>query len=101
MVLIRCWEMRVDTPNPLWAWCVFSVQPRRQSMLIAASFRPADDSCATIIWLIFSDADTGMLCPMDFRSKAKLAPSQSQSPISEGKSRPSDSAFLVVLPTTV
>ena len=46
----------VDTPNPLWAWCVFSMQPRRQSMLIAASFRTAGDICATIIWLIFSDA---------------------------------------------
>jgi len=55
-VLIRCSEMRVDTPNPLWAWCVFSMQPRRQSMLIAPSFRPACDICATIISLIFSDA---------------------------------------------
>jgi len=45
--------MRVDTPNPLWAWCVFSVQPRRQSMLIAASIRPAGDICATIISLNF------------------------------------------------
>jgi len=55
-VLICCSEMRVDTPNPLWVWCLFSVQPRRQSMLIAASFRPAGDNCATIISLIFSDA---------------------------------------------
>jgi len=56
VVLIRGSEMRVHTPNPLWAWCVFSVQPRRKSMLIAASFRPAGDICATIILLIFSDA---------------------------------------------
>ena len=56
MVLIHCSEMRVDTPNPLFAWCVFSVQPRDQSMLIAASFRPDSDICATIISLIFSDA---------------------------------------------
>jgi len=53
--LIRCSEMRVDTPNPLWAWCVFSVEPLRQSMLIAASFRPAGDICATIIALRLSD----------------------------------------------
>ena len=56
MVLIRCLDMRVDTPNPLWAWCVFSVQPRRQSMLIAGSFRPAGDICATVIARIVSDA---------------------------------------------
>jgi len=55
-VLICCSEMRVDPPNHLWAWWVFSVQPRHQSMLIAASFRPAGDICATIISLIFSDA---------------------------------------------
>jgi len=41
--------MGVDTPNPLWVWCMFSVQPRRQSMLIAASFRTAGNICATII----------------------------------------------------
>jgi len=56
VVLIRCSEMTVYTPNPLWAWCVFSVQPRHQSMPIAASFCPAGDICATIISLIFSDA---------------------------------------------
>ena len=32
---------------------MFSVQPCRQSMLIAASFRPASDICATIISLTF------------------------------------------------
>jgi len=56
VVLIRCSEMRVDTPNPLWAWCAFSVQPRHQSMLIAAGFRAAADICATIISLNISDA---------------------------------------------
>jgi len=56
VVLIRCSEMRVDTPNPLLVWCVFSVQSRRQSMLISASFRPASDICATSISHIVSDA---------------------------------------------
>jgi len=48
--------MSVDTPNALWAWSVFSVEPRRPSPLIAVSFRPADDICTTIILVIFSDA---------------------------------------------
>ena len=56
MVLIRCSEIRVDTPIPLDAWCVLSVQPCGQSMLIAASFRPAGDIWATILALILSDA---------------------------------------------
>jgi len=55
VVLICGSEMRVDAANPLWPWCVFSMPPRRQSMLIAASFRPPGDICATIISLILSD----------------------------------------------
>jgi hypothetical protein len=56
VVLIRRSEMRVDTPKPVLAWCEFTVQPRRQSTLLAVSFCPAGDTGATIISDIFSDA---------------------------------------------
>jgi len=76
--------MRVDTPNPLWASCVLSVQAHFQSLLIAASFRPGGDISATIISLIFPNARHLRVGPMkvlNFSSKAQLEPSQSQSPI--------------------
>jgi len=48
--------MRVDTRNGLWVECLFSVQPRRQSMLIAPRFRPAGEICTAIISLVLSYA---------------------------------------------
>jgi len=48
--------MRVDTPNPLWAWWVFSVLLGCQSLVIVGSFHPAGDICATMISLIVSEA---------------------------------------------
>jgi len=34
--------MRVDTPNPVCTWLLFSVKPCHQSILIAARFDPAE-----------------------------------------------------------